>query len=106
MNLSDREYWTPRETAGAACIAAARGQRNGAGPAHLPQRQTAKDRVMITSPRIENIDADHVADYLADWEIDAVVTEDRCNYLIESDDDVAVIQAMVVLPEYARRYAR
>jgi hypothetical protein len=61
---------------------------------------------MITSPRIENIDADHVADYLADWEIDAVVQTDRCNYLIESDDDVAVIQAMAVLPEHARRYAR
>lgn len=61
---------------------------------------------MITSPRIPEIDADHVADYLADWEIDAVVCEDRCNYLIESDDDVAVVRAMVVLPEYARRYAR
>jgi hypothetical protein len=52
---------------------------------------------MITSPRILGYDADRVAAYLEDFEIDAVVTEDRLNYYIESDDDCAVIYAMEAL---------
>lgn len=52
---------------------------------------------MITSPRVAGYDAEAVAAYLEDFEIEAVVTEDREHYYIESDDDVAVIQAMEVL---------
>ena len=57
---------------------------------------------MITYPRIAGHDADSVAAHLEDFEIDAVVTEDRSFYYIESDDDGATAQAMSMITE-ARR---
>jgi len=63
---------------------------------------------MITYPIRDGIGADEMAEYLGDWEIECVVTADRCEYFIDvaEDDEAATRDALAVLPEYARRYQR